>query len=90
MLEQQIDAAEKKRTNNKTKLESIKKMKKLKNIKKLSFSKIENLQKILIPEGPRLGPKVIDIHNISLQFGNKIVFSNVNLSFKKNSIFGFF
>jgi ATP-binding cassette ChvD family protein len=43
---------------------------------------------LFIPPGPRLGDTVIDVHNISKSFGNRILFENLSLSIPKNAVVG--
>lgn len=49
--------------------------------------KEENLQ-IYIPNGPRLGSKVIEAVNVSKAYGDKLLFENLNFSLPPNGIVG--
>jgi ABC-2 type transport system ATP-binding protein len=41
-----------------------------------------------IPNGQRLGDKVIELRNISKSFGDRVLFENLNLDIPKNAIVG--
>lgn len=43
---------------------------------------------IFIPNGPRLGNKVIEAHNVSKAFGEKVLFSDLNFMLPPNGIIG--
>jgi ATP-binding cassette ChvD family protein len=43
---------------------------------------------IFIPAGPRLGTKVIEVENMSMAFGDKILFENLNFSLPQGGIVG--
>ena len=43
---------------------------------------------LVIPAGPRLGDKVIEIENLSKGFDNRLLIDNLNLSIPKNAIVG--
>ncbi len=43
---------------------------------------------LVIPEGPRLGDKVIDIENLTKSFDNRVLIDNLSLSIPKNAIVG--
>ena len=43
---------------------------------------------IFIPNGPRLGNKVIEAHHIGKSYGNKILFNDLNFSLPPNGIIG--
>lgn len=43
---------------------------------------------LVIPAGPRLGDKVIDIENLSKGFDNRLLIDNLTLSIPKNAIVG--
>ncbi len=43
---------------------------------------------LFIPPGPRLGDVVIDLHNVSKSFGDRILFENLSLSIPKNAVVG--
>ena len=48
----------------------------------------EERLEIFIPNGPRLGNKVIEVKNVSKSFGNKILFENLNFSLPPAGIVG--
>ncbi len=48
----------------------------------------EEKLEIFIPNGPRLGNKVIDAINIQKQFGNKLLFENLSFTLPPNGIVG--
>jgi ATP-binding cassette ChvD family protein len=48
----------------------------------------EDRLEIYIPNGPRLGEKVIDVKNVSKAFGEKILFENLNFSLPPAGIVG--
>ncbi len=52
-----------------------------------SGKKEEKLE-IYIPPGPRLGDKVIEAHNVSKGYGDKLLFENMNFSLPKGGIIG--
>lgn len=43
---------------------------------------------IFIPNGPRLGNKVIEAHNVAKAFGDKVLFNGLNFSLPPNGIVG--
>ena len=43
---------------------------------------------LIIPPGPRLGDVVIEAHNISKAFGNRVLFENLNFSIPRNAVVG--
>jgi ATP-binding cassette ChvD family protein len=49
--------------------------------------KEEHLE-IFIPNGPRLGNKVIEVHNLTKSYGEKILFENLNFSIVPGAIVG--
>lgn len=49
--------------------------------------KEENLQ-IFIPNGPRLGDKVIEANNVSKAYGDKLLYENLNFRLPPNGIVG--
>lgn len=51
------------------------------------MQKEERLE-IFIPNGPRLGDKVIEMNNVSKQFGNRLLFENVCFSLPRSGIIG--
>ena len=52
-----------------------------------SAEKIEKLE-IFIPNGPRLGNKVIEAHGVSKAYGDKLLFENLNFYLPPNGIVG--
>jgi sulfate-transporting ATPase len=48
----------------------------------------EERLEIFIPNGPRLGDKVIEMNNVSKQFGNRLLFENVSFSLPRSGIIG--
>jgi len=48
----------------------------------------EERLEIFIPNGPRLGDKVIEMNNVSKQFGNRLLFENVCFSLPRSGIIG--
>ncbi|NLB92948.1 MAG: energy-dependent translational throttle protein EttA, partial [Bacteroidales bacterium] len=48
----------------------------------------EERLEIFIPNGPRLGDKVIEMNNVSKQFGNRQLFENVSFSLPRSGIIG--
>ncbi len=48
----------------------------------------EERMEIFIPNGPRLGYKVIEMNNVSKQFGNRQLFENVSFSLPRSGIIG--
>ncbi len=50
-------------------------------------AKEEKLE-IFIPNGPRLGNKVIEAHNVAKAFGDKLLFDDLNFSLPPNGIVG--
>ena len=48
----------------------------------------EERLEIFIPNGPRLGYKVIEMNNVSKQFGNRLLFENVSFSLPRSGIIG--
>lgn len=48
----------------------------------------EQKLEIWIPNGPRLGDNVIELHNISKGFGDRVLFENLSFSVPKNAIVG--
>jgi ATPase subunit of ABC transporter with duplicated ATPase domains len=47
----------------------------------------KNLE-IFIPAGPRLGDKVIDFNNVSMAYGNRLLFENLTFIMPKGAIVG--
>ncbi len=50
--------------------------------------KIDEKLEIYIPPGPRLGDKVIEAKNVKKQYGDKLLFENMNFSLPRGSIVG--
>ena len=48
----------------------------------------EEKLEIFIPNGPRLGNKVIEAHEVSKAFGEKLLFDNLNFMLPPNGIVG--
>ncbi|MDU1904183.1 MAG: energy-dependent translational throttle protein EttA [Dysgonomonas sp.] len=48
----------------------------------------EEKLEIFIPNGPRLGNKVIEAHGVAKAFGDKLLFDNLNFSLPPNGIVG--
>ncbi len=48
----------------------------------------EQKLELYIPPGPRLGDVVIDVENISKQFGDRVLFEDLSFSIPKNAIVG--
>ena len=48
----------------------------------------EEKLEIFIPNGPRLGNKVIEAHNVAKAFGDKLLFDNLNFMLPPNGIVG--
>ncbi len=52
------------------------------------FQKRSETNEIYIPAGPRLGDKVIDFHNVSKSFGDRVLIDDLSFSIPKGAIFG--
>lgn len=52
------------------------------------FQKRNETQEIYIPPGPRLGDKVIDLHNVTKSYGDKLLVENLSLSIPAGAIVG--
>ncbi len=48
----------------------------------------ERKLELFIPPGPRLGDVVIDVHNLTKAYGNRLLFENLNFSIPKNAVVG--
>ncbi|REA61975.1 energy-dependent translational throttle protein EttA [Dyadobacter luteus] len=48
----------------------------------------EEKLELFIPAGPRLGNKVIEAHNVSMGFGDKLLYENLNFALPPNGIVG--
>ncbi|MEH6825584.1 MAG: energy-dependent translational throttle protein EttA [Motiliproteus sp.] len=53
-----------------------------------SFQKRNETQEIYIPPGPRLGEKVIELHNVCKSFGDKMLVDNMTLTIPQGAIVG--
>ena len=52
------------------------------------FQKRNETQEIYIPPGPRLGDKVIELHNVTKSYGDKLLFENLSLTIPPGAIVG--
>ncbi|EXJ10359.1 MULTISPECIES: energy-dependent translational throttle protein EttA [Nitrincola] len=52
------------------------------------FQQRNETQEIYIPPGPRLGDKVIELHNVTKSYGDKLLFENLSLSIPPGAIVG--
>src|SRR5690606_29850490 len=52
------------------------------------FQKRSETNEIYIPAGPRLGDKVIEFHNVSKSFGDRVLIDNLSFSIPKGAIVG--
>ncbi len=52
------------------------------------FQKRSETNEIYIPPGPRLGDKVIDVTNLSKQFGDRVLYQGLSFSVPKGGIVG--
>lgn len=52
------------------------------------FQKRGETQELYIPPGPRLGDLVIEANNITKQFGDRVLFENVNFNIPQGAIVG--
>ncbi|MBK8489423.1 MAG: energy-dependent translational throttle protein EttA [Saprospirales bacterium] len=48
----------------------------------------ERKLELFVPPGPRLGDLVINVHDLSKAYGNRLLFENLNLSIPKNAVVG--
>ncbi len=53
-----------------------------------TFQKRNETQEIYIPPGPRLGDKVIELHNVCKSFGDKVLIDNMSFSIPQGAIVG--
>ncbi len=53
-----------------------------------SFQKRNETQEIYIPPGPRLGEKVIELHNVCKSYGDKVLVDNMTLTIPQGAIVG--
>ncbi|SFH84040.1 energy-dependent translational throttle protein EttA [Modicisalibacter xianhensis] len=52
------------------------------------YQKRNETNEIYIPPGPRLGDKVIELHNVSKRYGDKLLFENLSFQIPKGAIVG--
>ncbi|MBL1458191.1 MAG: energy-dependent translational throttle protein EttA [Methylophaga sp.] len=52
------------------------------------FQKRNETQEIYIPPGPRLGDKVIELHNVTKSYGDKLLFDDLSLTIPPGAIVG--
>ncbi|WP_313464330.1 energy-dependent translational throttle protein EttA [Pseudomonas nitroreducens] len=52
------------------------------------FQKRAETNEIYIPAGPRLGDKVIELHNVTKGYGERVLIDNLSLSIPKGAIVG--
>lgn len=52
------------------------------------FQTRNETQEIYIPPGPRLGDKVIELHNVTKSYGDRLLFEDLNLSIPAGAIVG--
>jgi sulfate-transporting ATPase len=52
------------------------------------FQKRNDTQEIYIPPGPRLGDKVIELHNVTKSYGDKLLFEDLSLTIPPGAIVG--
>ena len=52
------------------------------------FQKRNETQEIYIPPGPRLGDKVIELHNVSKKFGDKVLIDDLSFTIPQGAIVG--
>lgn len=52
------------------------------------FQQRNETQEIYIPPGPRLGDKVIELHNVTKSYDGKLLFENLSLSIPQGAIVG--
>lgn len=52
------------------------------------FQKRSETNEIYIPPGPRLGDKVIELHNVSKGYGNRLLIDNLSFAIPKGAIVG--
>ncbi|WP_136068769.1 energy-dependent translational throttle protein EttA [Modicisalibacter radicis] len=52
------------------------------------FQKRNETNEIYIPPGPRLGDKVIELHDVSKRYGDKLLFENLSFQVPKGAIVG--
>tara|TARA_R110000851_G_scaffold146628_1_gene286345 strand:- start:7250 stop:8887 length:1638 start_codon:yes stop_codon:yes gene_type:complete len=52
------------------------------------FQKRNETQEIYIPPGPRLGDKVIELHNVTKSYGDKLLFEDLSMTIPPGAIVG--
>lgn len=52
------------------------------------FQKRSETNEIYIPAGPRLGDKVIELHNVTKSYGDRVLIDNLSMSIPKGAIVG--
>ncbi len=52
------------------------------------FQKRSETNEIYIPPGPRLGDKVIELHNVSKEYGDRLLIDNLSFAIPKGAIVG--
>ncbi|MBZ9557648.1 MULTISPECIES: energy-dependent translational throttle protein EttA [Modicisalibacter] len=52
------------------------------------FQKRNETNEIYIPPGPRLGDKVIELHDVTKRYGDKLLFENLSFQIPKGAIVG--
>ncbi len=52
------------------------------------FQERNETQEIYIPPGPRLGDKVIELHDVTKSYGDKLLFENLNITIPAGAIVG--
>ncbi|TDX25316.1 ATP-binding cassette ChvD family protein [Modicisalibacter xianhensis] len=52
------------------------------------YQKRNETNEIYIPPGPRLGDKVIELHNVSKRYGDKLLFEDLSFQIPKGAIVG--
>ncbi|TVP89941.1 MAG: energy-dependent translational throttle protein EttA [Pseudomonadaceae bacterium] len=63
-------------------------MQRFEELQSQEFQKRSETNEIYIPAGPRLGDKVIDLHNVSKGYGERQLIDNLSLSVPKGAIIG--
>ncbi len=51
-------------------------------------SQVKDVQKLVIPPGPRLGEKVLEVKNLSKSFGEKVLFKNLSFNLPRSAVVG--
>ncbi|SDT93823.1 energy-dependent translational throttle protein EttA [Halopseudomonas salegens] len=63
-------------------------MQRFEELQSQEFQKRSETNEIYIPAGPRLGDKVIELHNVSKGYGDRQLIDNLSLSVPKGAIIG--